>query len=123
MKKIDSYEFGKMVIDGEEYTKDLIVYGDTIIENWRREKGHVLISDDLQPLWDLFGNKHFAFDALVLGMGRDGILKLSPDWKEWVKFDLWVHQIDFLPTQDAVELYNKRLENGEKVAGAFHLTC
>jgi hypothetical protein len=120
---IESYEFGKMVIDGKEYTKDLIIYGDTVIDNWRREEGHILICDDLQPLWDLLGNKHFAFDALVLGMGSDGMMKLSPDWKDWVKFDLWVHQSDRLPTLEAVSLYNKRLADGEKVAGAFHLTC
>lgn len=121
--KITGYEPGKMIIDDKTYTKDLIIYGDTIIENWWRKEGHILICEDLEPLWELLKRKRFAFDALVVGTGYDGLLKLTSTVIEWIELDLWVHQIDFFRTDEAVDKFNELLEEDKKVAGAFHLTC
>ncbi len=121
--QITSYEPGKMIIDGQTYTKDLIIYEDTVIDNWRRKKSHILICEDLEPLWGLLKRQRFAFDALVVGTGYDGLLKLTSDWKQWVTLDLWVHQSDFFRTDEAVDKFNELLGQGKKVAGAFHLYC
>jgi len=39
---IEHYSFGRIVIDGKEYTKDLIIYPDKIRANWWRKEGHKL---------------------------------------------------------------------------------
>jgi len=36
---IDSYQFGRIVIDGVGYGSDLIILGDGVQENWRRVRG------------------------------------------------------------------------------------
>ena len=40
--RIDSYEYGKIVIDGKEYTEDIIFCDGVIIKDWRREEKHIL---------------------------------------------------------------------------------
>ena len=43
---IDSYQFGKIVIDGVTHTKDVILLPTKTIHNWWRTEGHFLdISD------------------------------------------------------------------------------
>jgi hypothetical protein len=42
MPRIEGYRFGRIVVDGEEQTRDVIVLPDRIVTNWRREDGHNL---------------------------------------------------------------------------------
>ena len=42
MNIIEQYRFGKMRINGKDYSSDLIIFFDTIETNWRRKKGHSL---------------------------------------------------------------------------------
>ena len=37
--RIESYEFGRMAIDGKAYTKDLILLPDRILDGWWRQEG------------------------------------------------------------------------------------
>ena len=46
---IESYSFGRMVIDGIRYTKEVIIFPDSrILSPWWRNQGHVLTADDLR---------------------------------------------------------------------------
>jgi len=36
---IDGYSFGRIVVEGKEYTSDLIIYPDHIQGDWWREEG------------------------------------------------------------------------------------
>ena len=45
--KIESYRFGQIVIDGESYSNDVIIFPDHVKQNWRRNSGHNLVTDDL----------------------------------------------------------------------------
>lgn len=120
--KIDSYEFGKIVIDGKEYTKDLIFCDGLIITDWRRAEGHVLTQKDMQVLWDVIGDQKGACDVLVVGTGHDGLMELSDEegngMLDQVKYS--VLQSD---TVGAVAEFNEFAEKGSRVVGAFHLTC
>jgi hypothetical protein len=55
MARIDHYEFGRIMIDGRQETKDLIVLPDWVVRNWWRQDGHALILDDLGEV--LEGNR------------------------------------------------------------------
>ena len=46
-KKIDSYRFGHIVIDGQVYSQDVIILSDRVIRDWWRGSGHILHPDDL----------------------------------------------------------------------------
>ena len=48
---IDSYQFGKIVVDGTSYTSDVIILGKTIVSNWWRKQGHLLSAEDLEAVF------------------------------------------------------------------------
>ena len=51
MSIIESYSFGRMVIDGTRYTKDVIIYPDgSILSPWWRHRGHMLEPIDFKDL-------------------------------------------------------------------------
>jgi hypothetical protein len=39
MARIDHYEVGRIVVDGREETKDLIVLPNRVVRNWWRQEG------------------------------------------------------------------------------------
>jgi hypothetical protein len=47
MARIDHYEFGRIMIDGRQETKDLIILPGRVVRNWWRHDGHALVLDDL----------------------------------------------------------------------------
>ncbi|OPX27463.1 MAG: hypothetical protein B1H05_00760, partial [Candidatus Cloacimonas sp. 4484_140] len=50
--RIESYKFGKMVIDGIRYTHDVIIHKDEVQADWRRERSHHLTLADIPCLQD-----------------------------------------------------------------------
>jgi hypothetical protein len=51
MARIDQYEFGRIVVDGREETRDLIILPGRVVRNWWRRDGHALVLDDLAEPW------------------------------------------------------------------------
>ena len=47
MKTIDSYHFGQIMINGENYSSDVIIFPDRVQGEWRRKKGHELGLEDI----------------------------------------------------------------------------
>ena len=112
---IDSYQFGKIVIDGTAYDSDCLIFGDTVDANWWRKQGHVLAIEDLQVVLE-------AKPAiLVVGCGSPGLMKVSDDTRKNLQ-QKDIELMDF-DTHNAVKKYNELTEKGENVAAAFHLTC
>jgi len=115
MNLVENYRFGKIVINGEKYSKDLIVFRDEIRTNWWRKEGHSLCLEDLTALDDI------KTDILVVGIGSAGIMKVPSDVIQGLsKKGI---EVIVLKTQEAVEKYNKLAKQKKQVAGAFHLTC
>jgi hypothetical protein len=72
MARIDHYEFGRIVVDGCQKTKDLIILPDRVVRNWWRKDGHALVLKDLADvLNELPGH-------LVVGTGADGRMRPTP---------------------------------------------
>ena len=114
--EIDGFSFGSILIDGKAYNTDLIIFPDgTIIENWRRQQGHLLISSDISILLDT------APETLVIGTGARGLMTvLDSLLKECQTRGMEVY---VMPTGDAVNKYNESLNTGERIGACFHLTC
>lgn len=110
---IESYEFGKIVIDGKVYKSDLIILGDKIIENWWREEGHFLQITDLIEIFN------FKPEVLIIGTGASGFMRISDDLLKKLQNEKIEYHI--LKTNEAVKKFNE-IKNKKK-AGAFHLTC
>jgi len=114
---IESYSFGRMVVAGEEYRDDLMIYGREVNSGWIRKRGHLLHLEDLT--W-ITGKDP---DLLVIGTGSSGRMKVSEETRAFLKengIDIWIGE-----TEEAADYFNARLEgeSNEQVAGAFHLTC
>lgn len=70
---IESYSFGNIVIDEEEYTNDVIVFPNGVKDNWWRKEGHSLHPDDIEDVIDRDP------DVLVVGTGAYGRVSIPSD--------------------------------------------
>jgi hypothetical protein len=117
MHKIEYYEFGKIVVDGHEYTNDLIIYPDKIDASWWRKEGHLLQIDDIREILST------TPDILIIGDGHDERMRVTSE----VKKELDKNNIQYYieDSKTATEIYNEKVqsEKEKKVVGAFHLTC
>ena len=111
---IDSYNFGNITIDGNKFSKDLIIYSDKISSNWRRKTGHLLTETDVKEIID------YKHEVLIIGTGSRGLMKVNDKLKEKLK----ALGIEFVirKTAEAVNEYN-RIYKDKRVVCALHLTC
>ncbi len=114
---IDSYEFGRIVIDGRRYTSDVIVFLDRVLDGWWRKEGHHLNVEDLKEILDAEPKP----EVLVVGTGYSGLMKVSNEVKETLSSRRV--ELIFEPTEQACKTFNELLESGRRVIAAFHLTC
>jgi len=112
---IDEYAFGRMVVDGKTYRKDLILVPEGVREDWWRDEGHSLVEADLA---DVFQAKP---EVLVIGTGAEGVMGVPPAVRRALK-QAGIQAI-IERTGEAVERYNALVAGGTRIAGAFHLTC
>lgn len=111
---IDRYEFGHMVIDGQAFRTDLLIWPGRIKSDWWRREGHLLQLEDV--------TEALAADpqVLVVGTGNPGNLRVDPDLADYLQekgIDLIIK-----PTREAVPVIND-LAPRRRLAAALHLTC
>lgn len=113
-KNIDSYNFGRIVIDGKTYNSDLILFQDRIRPNWWRKSGHRLVPEDIKEIVE---DKP---EILIVGTGAFELMVVSEETKEVLR----ENNIGLIAqkTKEACKTYNK-LSKEKKVVAAFHLTC
>ncbi|MCD6368287.1 MAG: hypothetical protein J7L38_00650 [Thermoproteales archaeon] len=115
MTHVEKYTFGKIVVDGREYHRDLIITPRRIIPNWWRRKGHDLSIEDLEEaLTD-------GFSILVVGTGYHGFMNVSSKVIE--ELEKRGIKVIVENSREACKIFNRLSEKGEKVALAIHLTC
>lgn len=113
---IDSYRFGKIVIDGEAFTDDvLIVRGAVESPWWRRAGGHVYRPEDLKLLLDA------APQVVCLGTGYLGRVRVDDDTE--AAFRRVGSRLEIGRTQQMVEAFNRLVRDDVDAAAALHLTC
>lgn len=114
---IDSYQFGKIVIDGKSYNSDLIICGDTVQSDWWRKQGHSLAAEDLKTILDTKAKP----SVLVVGCGASGLIDIPDQTRQALKErDI---QLEAFDSYKAVQKFNEFSEAGVNVAAAIHLTC
>jgi hypothetical protein len=113
MPRLEGYHFGRLVVDGEEQTRDLIVLPDRVVTNWWRADGHRLILDDLKDV------REDLPEHLVVGTGAYGRMRPDPEAVEQLERD--GVKVEALPTGNAVRRYGQL--DPRRTAAALHLTC
>ena len=111
---IDSYDFGRIVINGKRYSSDLIVFPDKVRDGWWRKEGHRLHVEDLKEVLEA------KPEVLVVGTGYSGLMKVPPETRKYVESK----GIELIAqsTAEACKTFN-RLVKSRKVVAALHLTC
>ncbi len=113
--KIDSYSFGRIVIDGHAYTSDVIIYRDRVDASWWRKEGHRLQPEDIADALD----EHPGI--LIIGTGHDGVMAVPKEVRAYIESRGIEARIE--KTAKAVELYNALQGKKTLVLAALHLTC
>ncbi len=108
---IESYSFGRMIINRKEYLNDLVIFPDRIVSNWWRDEGYLLQNADLA---EVFAAKP---KILIIGTGYSGMMKVSQEVRRYC-MENDIKLIDAL-TEKAVQEYNRL--SGPGVVAAFHL--
>lgn len=114
--RIDDYEYGRIVIDGREERRDVILTRSGLHPNWWRKEGHALVLEDLGPVLEA------TPEVLVVGTGTGGNMRPAPGLAEALAGR--GTRVEAMPTPDAVRRFNELVGLGDvDVAAALHLTC
>jgi hypothetical protein len=113
MARLTDYSFGRIVVDGEEQTRDVIVLPDRLLSDWWRREGHSLAIEDFREVEDELPEK------LILGTGAHG--QLRPPRAVIEELERRGIDVEVLRTDDAVRRYGELDER--RTAAALHLTC
>ncbi|MGV9171709.1 MAG: MTH938/NDUFAF3 family protein [Promethearchaeia archaeon] len=111
-KFIQDFGFGFITIQGKNYTNDVILLDKKVISDWWREEGHYLHKSDLEDVLS------FEPDLLIIGKGKYGRMSVPKDLTNNLDFEVITAK-----TEKATKIYNEKLQEDKKIAGAFHLTC
>ena len=115
VKLIESYDFGRIAINGIVYTKDVIITGDKTIAGWMRKEGHLLqVADISQAI------EESAPEVAIVGTGYNGMMSVPEETRLYFQrkgIDLLVEK-----TQEACNLFNA-LSKTKRALAALHLTC
>lgn len=113
--KINDYSFGRISIDGETYSSDVIIYPDRVKCPWRRTEGHVLSIPDLA---DVLGAPP---RILVIGTGYYGRMKVPTETLEALREQGIEAHVG--KTGHAVADFNRLSREYADIIAALHLTC
>lgn len=112
---IEAYTFGKIIINGTQYTSDLKIIDGTVIPDWWRKEGHEVAAADIP---DILESRP---DILVIGKGKPGLMVADQSLHD----TLLAKNIALVEekTSKAIKTFNRLYSEGKKVAAGFHLTC
>ena len=113
MARLERYSFGRLLIDGREHRRDVIVLPDRVVADWWRRQGHSLQIEDLQDVLDELPAR------LIVGCGAEG--RLHPDPAAVEALRKRGVQVELMRTADAVRRYGEL--DARSTAAALHLTC
>ncbi len=113
--RIDSYEFGRVVVDGCEYRADVIILPERVVADWWRVEGHGLAPEDLKEVVAAEPK------VLVVGTGGYGAMSVPNDTVTYLEGR--GIKVEAHDTAKAVRRYNDLAAQGQRVAAGLHLTC
>lgn len=112
---IESYSFGRIVVNGRAYTNDIKIIDESVIPEWWRISAHTVSPEDISELVDS------RPEYMVIGKGKPGLMSTSSELRRLLKD----HGITLFEekTAKAVETFNRLRREGKSVCAGFHLTC
>jgi hypothetical protein len=119
MAKINSFNFGFIVVDEKQYAHDIIILPDGTIKDREAGKGrlgsHTISKSEVETLI------REEADVVLIGSGVQGMARLAHDAERYMTLpDL---NITVLPSSQIVKKFNQHIDDGDKVAALIHVTC
>ena len=113
--QISDYEFGKIAIEGQTYTSDVIITPEKVTDSWWRKEGHNLHIHDLGEVIVI------KPEILVIGTGYYGRMQVPEKTRQYLQNQ----GIDVreAKTGDAVTVFNQLQQDCARIVAALHLTC
>jgi len=111
---IDHFSFGRIVVAGQTYTKDVMVHADGVDSPWWRQEGHRLAIVDLETAI------RRRPELLIIGTGTRGMMAVPA--AVLAHLEAIGIRVEVLRTDRAVERFNG-LPEQKKAVAALHLTC
>lgn len=113
--EIKGCSFGKIKIDGHEYTQDVIIYPYRIDSSWWRKEGHRLQIEDIGDILEARPN------VLVVGTGQYGGMRIDKEVEDLLRAK--GIELRSAITPEACQIHNRLMESKRLVVTALHLTC
>ncbi len=119
MARIDSFNFGFIVVDEKQYDCDVVILADGTVKQRSPGKGrlgsHSIAKSEIESLIK------DRPDTVLIGTGVDGMARLAHDAESYM-IEPNVN-MTMLPSPQIVRKFNQHVEDGEKVAALIHVTC
>jgi hypothetical protein len=116
--KIDELTFGSIVIEGNKYRRDILIFADGTVK--KRKGGFLMFGSHKIKKQEVEELSEGQPEIIIVGTGTNGAANISPDVESWAKgknISLLVQ-----PSYDAVAKLNELVKQ-KKVAALIHITC
>jgi hypothetical protein len=119
MARIEGFKFGSIVISGQKYGRDVLMFSDGTVK--QRKGGfwkfgsHVIKKVEIEEL--MKGGP----EVIVVGKGTSSKAKLAPDAELPAKEAK--AELVMLSSVEAVERFNRLTDEGKRVSALIHITC
>jgi len=112
---ITEFSFGKIVVNGKTYKNDIKIFNGQVIPDWWRKSGHRVTVEDMTDVLEA------EPEIVVIGKGSPGLLRSTASLREY----LAENHIKLIEkkTSKAIDVFNKLVQQGRKVAAGFHISC
>jgi len=119
MAKIDSFNFGFIVVDGKQYIHDVVILPDGTVKERQASKSR--LGSHTISWRDVVGIVNERPEVIIIGTGTSALARLSED----VGINLRRANLNFLvlPSPQAVVRFNELTGEGKRVAALMHITC
>ena len=117
--RITHIAWGEMEVEGLDPSRDMKLWpGGGRSWDWRETGTHHVPGIQVADVMELLAN---GARAVVLSRGMELVLQTCPETLEY----LTAHGVQFLvaETNEAAQIYNDLVAQGEAVGGLFHSTC
>ena len=119
MARINSFNFGFIVVDGKQYIYDVQILPDGTVKERVSSKtrlgSHTITWGEIENI------AKQRPEAIVIGTGTSGLARLFGDAKANLqKANL---NLVVLPSFQAIEKFNQLADEGKRVAALIHITC
>ena len=119
MARIDSFNFGFIVVDRKQYVADVLLLPDGTVKE--REPGRGRLGSHSITRSEIENLGKAQPEVILVGTGVSGLAKLSEDAQAYLqqaKLNLVV-----MPSPQAVARFNQLTDEGKRVAALIHITC